>query len=351
MNNLFPNNSNGSQLCNSSEDRWSLWEQVESGVVFVILIMIIIITVTGNIFIIACIAYFKKLQTPTNIFILSLATADFFVGILVMPFSMIRTADKWYFGEIFCKIHSMLDLAFCAASIFSLCCIAFDRYLAVCDPLKYCYRMSKRRISILLLICWTLPTLISCVPILFDLNIIGFEEFLEGLDPCSCVLVFNIPYAIVTSSTCFIIPILIMIGNYGRIFQVANVQARQIHAMENRVTIQNVSPERTSQGSNMKKERKAAKTLGKIIGIFLGCWLPFFTTIIIHPVTGYTADSIISEVVLWLGYTNSAINPFLYAFYNKPFRHAFLIITECKTFDRNCQNPDLSVPTSRPQNE
>ena len=79
----------------------------------------------------------------------------------------------------------------------------------------------------------------------------------------------------------------------------------------------------------MNKERKAAKTVGIIVGCFIGCWLPFFTVYL----TGAFCDDCISPVVFtvffWLGYCNSAMNPFVYAFFSRDFRFAFQRLLRC----------------------
>ncbi|KAK5897185.1 hypothetical protein CesoFtcFv8_010271 [Champsocephalus esox] len=61
----------------------------------------------------------------------------------------------------------------------------------------------------------------------------------------------------------------------------------------------------------LKKERKAAKTLGLIIGVFLFCRLPFFCVNVVHPLKGCSDSPLILEACSWLGYANSSLNPFL----------------------------------------
>ncbi|XP_067851962.1 trace amine-associated receptor 1-like [Heptranchias perlo] len=332
--------------CNSSgRNPHATWQIIEQVAIFSTLAIIIVGTLLGNLLVIASIAYFTKLQTPTNAFILSLAAADFLVGIIVMPFSMVKVVFGWYFGKTFCKIHTVMDVMLCTSSIMNLSCISFDRFYAVCYPLKYRFRMSQKRVTVLLLICWILPALVSLVPLLLNLHLKGLEGILPQPDPHGCVFIVNVPYALSASVIAFYLPMLVMLVAYGKIFQVARIQARQIDTIENGFHGRNT--ERTRQSSSMKKERKAAKTLGIIIGCFLLCWLPFFTTNIIDPLIGYQAHPILLEVLLWLGYVNSTFNPLLYAFFNKSFRRAFGMIIGCQVFTTDCQNNNLSETTRR----
>uniref|UniRef100_UPI00398E6518 trace amine-associated receptor 1-like n=1 Tax=Pristiophorus japonicus TaxID=55135 RepID=UPI00398E6518 len=332
--------------CNSSgKTPHATWQVIEQVVLVSILTIIILGTLLGNLLVIASITYFNKLQTPTNAFILSLAAADFLVGIFVMPFSMVKVVFGWYFGKTFCKIHTILDVMFCTSSIMNLSCIAFDRFYAVCYPLKYRFRMSQIRVTILLLICWILPALVSLVPLLLDLHLKGVETILAQLDPHDCVFIVNIHYALSASVISFYLPMLVMLVAYGKIFQVARIQARQIYTIENGFHRRSIV--RARQSSSMKKERKAAKTLGIIIGCFLLCWLPFFTTNITDPLLGYKTHHILLEMFVWLGYVNSSLNPLLYALFNKSFRRAFGMIIGCKVFTNDCQNNNLSDITRR----
>ena len=60
------------------------------------------------------------------------------------------------------------------------------------------------------------------------------------------------------------------------------------------------------------KERKAAKTLGIVIGVFCICWVPFFVTNLIYGICNISCvrrPDILFPVFAWLGYINSCMNP------------------------------------------
>ncbi|XP_061535798.1 trace amine-associated receptor 3 [Phycodurus eques] len=290
----------------------------------------IICTVVGNFLVVLSISYFKQLQSPTNSFLMSLAVADCLVGLVVMPYSMIRTVEGcWYFGSLFCQLHSSLDVMLCTASILHLSCIAFDRYYAVCNPLVYSLKMSQGRVAFLIVICWAVPMLISFVPITLDLHIAGVHILLPQ---DVCVFLVNRIYAVMASLIAFYLPMAIMLVAYWKIFKVARRQARQISAMESQMAagVGKDSSKKKKHRNNMKRERKAAKTLGIIMGVFLIFWMPFFTLNIVDPFIDYSTEVIIWDIFLWLGYINSSLNPFLYGFFNRSFRKAFLMFIGCR---------------------
>ncbi|RXM33408.1 5-hydroxytryptamine receptor 1A-alpha [Acipenser ruthenus] len=82
----------------------------------------------------------------------------------------------------------------------------------------------------------------------------------------------------------------------------------------------------------LARERKTVKTLGIIMGTFILCWLPFFIVALVLPFCGescYMPDWL-AALINWLGYSNSLLNPIIYAYFNKDFQSAFKKIIKCK---------------------
>ena len=79
------------------------------------------------------------------------------------------------------------------------------------------------------------------------------------------------------------------------------------------------------QRISLSRERRAARTMGIIMGCFVLCWLPFFLMYIIFPfcVTCSQTDPRIVNAIVWLGYLNSSLNPVIYTVFNIDFRRSF----------------------------
>uniref|UniRef100_A0A287AG14 G-protein coupled receptors family 1 profile domain-containing protein n=1 Tax=Sus scrofa TaxID=9823 RepID=A0A287AG14_PIG len=265
------------------------------GAMYIVMIGAIVMTMLGNLAVILSIAYFKQLHSPTNFLILSMAITDFLLSCVVMPFSMIRSIEScWYFGDLFCKVHSCCDIMLCTTSIFHLCFISVDRYYAVCDPLCYVTKITIPVIGVFLLISWSVPILFAFGLVFSELNIIGAEDFVAATD-CTglCVLIFNKLWGVLASFIAFFLPGTVMVGIYAHIFTVARKHASTI------------------------KGSKATKTLSIVMGVFVLCWLPFFILTVIDP---------------FISYFNSTFNPIIYGMFYPWFRKALRMIVSGMIF-------------------
>lgn len=102
-----------------------------------------------------------------------------------------------------------------------------------------------------------------------------------------------------------------------------------------------------SQVRRFRMETKAAKTLGIIVGCFICCWFPFFTTYLITAFCDDCIPRLAFSIIFWLGYCNSALNPFIYAMFSKDFRGAFKKIL-CRLF---CLSPNEQEAAASCQRE
>lgn len=300
------------------------------GAMYIVMIGAIVMTMLGNLAVILSIAYFKQLHSPTNFLILSMAITDFLLSCVVMPFSMIRSIEScWYFGDLFCKVHSCCDIMLCTTSIFHLCFISVDRYYAVCDPLCYVTKITIPVIGVFLLISWSVPILFAFGLVFSELNIIGAEDFVAATD-CTglCVLIFNKLWGVLASFIAFFLPGTVMVGIYAHIFTVARKHAKQIGtgSMMNQIVSTSKRKASTIKGS------KATKTLSIVMGVFVLCWLPFFILTVIDPFISFTTPEDLYNVFLWLGYFNSTFNPIIYGMFYPWFRKALRMIVSGMIF-------------------
>ncbi|XP_019490411.1 PREDICTED: trace amine-associated receptor 6-like [Hipposideros armiger] len=284
-----------------------------------------VLAVFGNLLVMISILHFKQLHSPTNFLIASLACADFLVGVTVMPFSMVRSVEScWYFGRSFCAFHSCCDVAFCYSSLFHLCFISIDRYIAVTDPLVYPTKFTVSVSGICIGVSWVLPLAYSGTVFYTGVNDDGLEELSSALNCIGgCQLVIN-QFWIWIDFLLFFTPTCVMIILYSSIFLVARKQAKKIENINSKV--EELSG--TYKIRVAKRERKAAKTLGITVVAFLISWLPYMIDSLIDSFLGFVTPSYVYEIFCWFSYYNSALNPLIYALFYPWFRRAIkLIIT------------------------
>ncbi|XP_056264846.1 D(1)-like dopamine receptor [Pseudoliparis swirei] len=349
-----------------------------------VLALLIVWTLFGNLTVCAAVCHFRHLRAKlTNIFIVSLALSDLLVAVLVMPWkAAAEVAGFWPFGG-FCKTWLACDIMCSTASILNLCVISVDRYWAISSPFLYERSMNKKVASVVIGVTWTVSVVISFVPVQLNWH----RADADALDPAvqdaahrggsvhgRCDSSLSRTYAISSSLISFYINVAVMIVTYTRIYRIAQMQIRKISSLERAAehaqSCRSDVPERcphlcTEMGANsyqshitlhpdcerpgeahrelkvsIRKETKVLKTLSIIMGVFVCCWLPFFVLNCALPFCPgpkapgarrgpYCVSENTFDVFVWIGWSNSSLNPVIYAF-NADFRDAFLRLLRCR---------------------
>ncbi|XP_078354388.1 adenosine receptor A2b-like [Oculina patagonica] len=116
-----------------------------------------ILTMTGNGFVIFIVIRKRHLRTKTNAFIVSLAVADFCVGMSVVPswFVCVVAGGCNSHGVFYKVMVFILDLLLYASAL-NLCSLVLDRYIAIVKPLKYLTFMKRRRVVQMISLSWAI---------------------------------------------------------------------------------------------------------------------------------------------------------------------------------------------------
>lgn len=91
--------------------------------------IIIFIIVAGNALVIGAVLRDSRLKRQVqNWLIVSVAAADLFVGLLIMPLTLTyELLDEWALGTVLCELWLALDVLFVTASILNLCAISLGK--------------------------------------------------------------------------------------------------------------------------------------------------------------------------------------------------------------------------------
>ncbi|XP_035995627.1 trace amine-associated receptor 13c-like [Fundulus heteroclitus] len=268
-----------------------------------------------------------QLHKPTNILLLSLAVSDLLVGFISMPGAIYQNTSCWFLGDNICFLYNYLCFIIPSTSVGDMVLISIDRYVAICDPLHYQTRVTKRRVKVCVCLCWVCSVVYNILFLKDDLIQAGWNSSCYG----GCVNTVDLISGTFDLVLTFIAPITIIIILYMRVFVVAVFQARAM-----RSHIRTVKLQHSVTTTARKSELKAARTLGVLVVLFLISVCPTYC-VYLAGVETFSDSS--AFAVDFLFYFNSCVNPVIYALFYPWFRKtAKLIITlqilkpgSCKT--------------------
>ena len=261
-----------------------------------------ILTLVVNGFVIFLVCSKRQLRTKTNTFIVSLAVADFGVGMLAVPshFFCSLTTD--------CTPRSKEGLIVTFVRVFTiyasgtnLVSLVLERYVAVVKPLKYLTFMKRRRVIQMVLTSWGIPFLFTLTSVsLIKLSAIDLARTFSGY----LGLLFEVSLCVILIF--FLASMFLVVYNLNSRDRTLAKQLR-FNQLVTRAKTQNTS---------------AVKWVALITCVFLSCYGIMMRCSLLF-LTGhkYCYDF---HYKIPLQVINSGINPIAYAFFKRDIQR------ECK---------------------
>lgn len=213
-----------------------------------------VITIVGNLMVMISFKLDKQLQTISNYFLLSLAIADFSIGVISMPlFTMYMLYDHWPLGTFICDTWLAFDYLVSNASVLNLLIISFDRYFSVTRPLTYRARRTTKRAAIMIASAWVI-SLVLWPPWIYS------WPYIEGrrsvpVDQCYIqFLETNIYVTFGTILAAFYVPVTVMCILYWRIWRETEKRQKDLTQLQAGRKDTGGSPKSTSSDDPAESE-------------------------------------------------------------------------------------------------
>lgn len=104
----------------------------------------------------------KKLRSMTNYLVVSLSVADLLIAVVFVPF---------YIIDHYAVIGDYFVAFILLATVFNLCGVTFERYIALTRPFRYRMIMTCQTVTIIVFVSWLLPLVLSLLPLAWNSDV------------------------------------------------------------------------------------------------------------------------------------------------------------------------------------
>lgn len=316
----------------------TLWQQSARAAS---VLLVIILSLVGNIFVLYVVRNNIKLHTVTHYLIVNLAVVDLLITVFNMSVLLKTevTGNDEVFGGIAGQIYCVgiiVVLNLCVVcSILIMTAIAVERFCSIVFPFKriITFKLAKAIVAGI----WLCSFLVT-IPFFFHIKVVDYYgdgvfycvEDWSPLDTIRASQVFQIVFFVLVYA-CPLIAIFVLYSCIG-----IKLWRRQ--------TKRQVS----SFGNSHRRTRmtvQVTKMLIVSVMVFAICWLPQHVVLFIN----YFMLHICPPEFLWFGgtllaYANSAMNPIIYVAFHSEYRKQFkVVVVRCCPICRGLRNPGVRL--------
>ena len=269
----------------------------------VLFCMLGVFIVAGNLLVFLAVYRTPSLRTVSNFFLVSLAVADFFVGSILSPVYAVIQVTYAGHNHSLQVLQDWLWIQTVVTTTFNLTAISIDRYIAVTSSFRYTQVVTAKRCRYGAAFIWIFALCLA-----------------------STRFLIHSPYALpmlwtATTMLAVFFPFLVISYCYFFILKAARIQRRQI------AQLSSLNP---AAHAAALKNKKAAYTTAIVIGLFALLWTPSLVLSFIDiAIRDQGKEVYIHRAWVWavfVSFSSSAFNPWVYAVRNRMFRVAFKII-------------------------
>ena len=287
-------------------------------------IILCLLGTLGNSLTITVVFRNKSLQVVSNFLLASLAFADLLVSAILVPMRasqhMALYQGRTSLPKVVIEIAGFVGRVNIIASISSLAAMSIDRYVALSHPMFYLssVKFAKGKVFLAIALIWSVSIFVTCLPKFpgvsdktFLVFFVGFVLFVTLIVAVMYYRIFKIVRRTIlrqrTSSK--------VASKVVRLSLSSTLDARIVRYLDER---------KGRQAYGQKREHKAAKTIAIEIGAFVLLVYPRIILILYHFAAPETARSKLARFwIRILLYSNSVVNPALYAWRHNEFKREF----------------------------
>ena len=288
------------------------------------LIILNVLSLTGNTLV--CILFYTnaRLRTTTNLYITALAVSDLLSAVFVMPFATgALITSKWVFGGVVCELQAFFAIFVIYVSTITMGLTAVNRYVRMCkSDQQYKKIFSAWKSRALLASLWIFATCYTVGPRLAGLQTYGFIPAYAFCTNVHLSDTGKIVHYAINITLFFLTPLIATIISYTKVAK----KIRQ-HNTDAASTILR----REKNASISLHEIKISRSLFAVVFAFMICWLPFWVIAVLSRFRVVaTLPRNVELLCIFLLYLSNTINPFIYAGMNPVFRRELRKVLFCE---------------------